>query len=177
MHSPERTLSLTTTSLSLYPLLPSPSYIPSYLSQSQAATLGTDTGVPRRHPSLSSCCVPSPGMSVLAQGWRGQGEKQLLGLCESSLNPSPLHQRRQLLYQGLVFNQGFTITSLWICFFFPPPLPETPPDVWCIFLGYALLFLGCFVVIVACSHWRVPLPLVNGPLTSSLHAGVGPGNC
>lgn len=90
------------TFLSLYPLLPLPSYVPSHLSQSQAPTQGTDTEVPRCHPSLS-CCVPSPGVSVLGQGWRGQGEEELLGLCKSSWNPSPLHQRRQLLYQSFGF--------------------------------------------------------------------------
>lgn len=128
------------TFLSLYLLLPSPSYLPFYLSQSPECR--------RWGPSLSSCCIPSPGLGVSGQGWRGQGEEELLGLCESSLSPSPL-------------GKAITLPRLWfltkvlqsrLSGFFFPPLSETPPDVWCIFPGYALLVLGCFVVIVACSH-------------------------
>lgn len=90
------------TFLSLCPFLPSPSDIPSYLSQSWAAALSTDARVarhhPLHHPVLSSYCVPIPGVSILGQ---------LLGLCGSSLNPSPLHQIRQLLYPGFGFQPRF----------------------------------------------------------------------
>lgn len=118
------------------------------------------------------CChltAPPAQECIFAAWWRADGtvtgdQTSLLCTGEGSALPR-LWFLTKVLLSSLY---GFTSIS---------PPPPTPPAVWCIFPGYALLFLGCFVVIVACSHWRVPLPLVNGPLPSSCHAVVGPGNC
>lgn len=127
------------TFLSLYPLLPSPSY----LSQSRAPTLGREAGVPRRHPSLDSGCISSPGVSILGQGWRGQQRENLLGLRESGLNSSSLEK-------------AITLTRLWFltkvlqsylsgCVLFPPLLHLK------LLLMFGAFFLGmrcCFGVVL-----------------------------
>ena len=102
------------------------------------------------------CHLTAPPAQVCTfEAWRGWGTEELMGLCGWRPNLSPPHWGRQRFTKALIFNQGFTITSLWIYF----PLPSTPNSSCCL-VHFSWV---CFVVFGLFCCYCCLQPLESSP--------------
>ena len=102
------------------------------------------------------CHLTAPPAQVCTfEAGRGWGTEELMGLCGWRPNLSPPHWGRQRFTKALIFNQGFTITSLWIYF----PLPSTPNSSRCL-VHFSWV---CFVVFGLFCCYCCLQPLESSP--------------
>lgn len=172
MHSPKKTLSLTT---HIPDPVPTPSLV--FLHSlipflEQGHHPGQTCWFPRHHSSLSSCSAPTQSENFGTGLWRAGG-RVAVGAAWVKSSPEKTITLPRIGFLAKVLQSHLSGFAFVYSFSFPWN------SSWCLvhFSWVCFVVFGLFCCYCRLQPPESSLPLVNGSLTSSLHAGVGPGKC